>query len=66
MDRGYADFRELRNDELRRIPLPRTPLNKAKKKGQDSREIAAAQPRLTGPSTSGLCLHIQVGELSEA
>jgi hypothetical protein len=45
---------------------PRTPLNKAKKKGQDSREIAAAQPRLTGPSTSGLCLHIQVGELSEA
>src|SRR5215208_2975143 len=32
-DRGYADFRELREGEvqLRRIPIPRTPVNKGKK-----------------------------------
>jgi hypothetical protein len=29
LDRGYTYFRELRKAEVRRIPLPRTPVNKA-------------------------------------
>jgi hypothetical protein len=34
---AVRDFRELRQRELRRIPLPRTPVNKGKKekKGRD-------------------------------
>ena len=32
LDRGYAlNFIEIRNDELRRIPIPRTPLHKGKR-----------------------------------
>jgi hypothetical protein len=34
MDRVYAAFRESPTCEVRRKPLPRTPLNKGKKKGQ--------------------------------
>jgi len=33
-NRGYANFRELRACELLRIPLPRTRVNKGKKKGR--------------------------------
>jgi hypothetical protein len=31
-DRGYEDFLELRHGEVRRISLPRTPVNKGKKR----------------------------------
>ena len=50
---------ELRQGEDRRIPLPRNRVNQIKRKGQNSREIAAAQLRPTGRSTSGPCLHIR-------
>jgi hypothetical protein len=33
LDRGYANFRERRQAEVRRISLPRTPLNGGKTKG---------------------------------
>jgi hypothetical protein len=32
--RGHAYFRELRKGEVRRIPIPRTSVNKCKKKGR--------------------------------
>jgi hypothetical protein len=41
-----ANFLELRKGELRRTPLPRTPVNKAKRKDQSSGN--------SGPLTSGL------------
>ncbi len=34
LDRGYANFVELRACEVRRIPLLRTSVNKGKRKGQ--------------------------------
>src|SRR5215203_1762295 len=36
----YANFRELRLDELRRIPIPRTSVNKGKRKGWVLRDPA--------------------------
>jgi hypothetical protein len=57
---------ELRQGEVRRIPLPRTRVNKIKKKGQNSREIAAAQLRPTGRSTCGTLPPHTIGALSEA
>jgi hypothetical protein len=41
-----ANFRELRNGEVRRISIPRTSVNKGKKKGQSYN--APAQLRLCG------------------
>src|SRR5215213_8240613 len=34
LDRSYADLGELRHGEVRRIPLPRTRVNKGIRKGQ--------------------------------
>jgi hypothetical protein len=36
VDRGYEDFLELRQDEVRRIPLLGDSVNKGKKKGPGS------------------------------
>jgi hypothetical protein len=36
----YANFSELRQHEVRRIPLPRTPVNKGKKKGRGMEAVA--------------------------
>ena len=38
--RAFANFRELHNGEVRRIPIPRTPVNKAKKKGRGMEALA--------------------------
>jgi hypothetical protein len=42
LDRGYADVREHLNHEVRRIPLPRTPVNKGKKKRKPLRQISVS------------------------
>jgi hypothetical protein len=34
LDGGFANFLELRQGEVLRIPLPRTPVNKGKRKGR--------------------------------
>jgi hypothetical protein len=44
VDRGYEDFLELRQREVRRTPHPRTPVNKAKKKRKGRRPNT--EPRL--------------------
>src|SRR5215203_1891977 len=45
LDRGHANLRELRQREVRRITLPRTPVN-----GATRRRAEAATPRLFSPN----------------
>src|SRR5215203_5386702 len=47
LDRGYANFSELRLAELRRIPLPRTPVN-SRSAYKTSQEISRSLGRSAG------------------